>query len=51
MIFQPDCKLVQSKEVTMQTNDAERVFGSDNYNMASKQGKIHIELEKYCMDV
>ncbi|KAK7098375.1 protein XRP2-like [Littorina saxatilis] len=36
----PDCILIQSRELTMQPEDATRVFGSDSYVSAVKQGPV-----------
>lgn len=36
----PNCRLVQCKELTMQPDDAKRVFGSDSYSQATKQGPV-----------
>ena len=38
-MFQTGCVLVQTKEVTMNPSDAQRVFTSDNYEKAVLQGK------------
>lgn len=34
------CNLIQSKEISMQDIEAERVFGSDSYSMAARQGPV-----------
>ncbi|XP_014665151.1 PREDICTED: protein XRP2-like [Priapulus caudatus] len=38
--LQPHCTLVQSKEVTMQEDDARRVFGSESYTLLVKLGPV-----------
>ena len=39
LYFQTQCVLVQSKELTLQASDAQRVFGSDSFSTAVDQGK------------
>lgn len=53
----PECVLIQTKELKMQANDAERVFGSDAYTEVASRGPV-IGLEyngeeciRYCQDV
>ncbi|XP_046364849.1 protein XRP2-like isoform X1 [Haliotis rufescens] len=36
----PDCSLMQTKEVSMQSADAQRVFGTDSYSLAVQQGPV-----------
>ena len=41
-ILQPECVLIQTKELKMTPNDAERVFGSDAYTEVVSRGNINI---------
>lgn len=42
--FQSACRLVQSKEIPMQPDDAMRVFASDSYAKAVLQGNVPTKL-------
>ena len=42
VFLQPSCVLVQSKEITMQPADAQRVFSTDNYATAVQRGRIFV---------
>ena len=44
MCVQPDVVLVQSSEVVLESDEVERVFGSQSYQMAAKQGKQQISV-------
>ena len=38
--LQPECVLIQTKELKMTPNDAERVFGSDAYTEVVSRGML-----------
>jgi hypothetical protein len=53
IVYQPDCILVQTKELKMSPPDALRVFGSDAYDVVVSRGKwkLYSFISKYSFQI